>query len=162
MLHGAPRVFLPGTGEGVGVDDARQKPTPLDEGVRSRMRSQRTRGTKPEMLLRSELHSRGLRFRVQRSPVTGIRRTADIVFGPSRVAVDVRGCFWHACPAHGNLPANNRDFWQSKLARNVERDRDTEQEWQAHGWAVVVVWEHEDPKGAADRVEALVRSRRNL
>lgn len=156
---GKPGVTPIDPGEGADVDSS-ARPTPLDDGVRTRMRSQRTRGTKPEMLLRRELHARGLRFRVQGRPVKDLRRTADIVFGPSRVAVDVRGCFWHACPDHGNLPANNREWWAIKLGRNVQRDRHTEQEWHQHGWAVAVVWEHEDPMTAADRIETLVRDRR--
>lgn len=71
-------------------------------GVRSRMQLQRTRDTSPEMAVRRILHSMGLRYRVDRAPLPGLRRRADIVFGPVKIAVFVDGCFWHGCPEHGS------------------------------------------------------------
>jgi DNA mismatch endonuclease (patch repair protein) len=120
----------------------------------------RRRDTAPEVALRSELHRRGLRFRVDRAPAPGIRSRADIVLGPAKVAVYVDGCFWHGCPEHGTMPKSNAEFWRAKLARNKERDSETDRRLRGQGWAVVRVWEHEDPVEAADRVETLVRSRR--
>jgi DNA mismatch endonuclease, patch repair protein len=117
------------------------------------------RDTAPEVALRSELHRRGLRFRVDRAPVPGVRSRADVVLGPARVAVYVDGCFWHLCPEHGTRPKANADFWDRKLKRNSERDAETNRRLQEHGWAVLRIWEHEDPVEAADRVEKLVRSR---
>jgi DNA mismatch endonuclease (patch repair protein) len=70
------------------------------------------------------------------------------------VAVFVDGCFWHRCPQHATLPASNADWWEAKLAANVERDRDTDQHLAEAGWRVVRVWEHEVPEKAADRVVA--------
>jgi DNA mismatch endonuclease (patch repair protein) len=117
------------------------------------------RDTKPELALRSELHRRGFRFRVDRAPVSGLRSRADIVFGPARVAVYVDGCFWHSCPEHGTRPKANADWWERKLDRNQERDRETDRVLGEHGWKVVRIWEHEDPIEAADLVEKAVRSR---
>jgi DNA mismatch endonuclease (patch repair protein) len=117
------------------------------------------RDTAPELALRSELHRRGLRFRVDRPPLTGLRSRADIVFGPARVAVYVDGCFWHSCPEHGTKPKANAEWWERKLARNRERDAETDRVLREHGWDVVRVWEHEDPEEAAARVEAAVRVR---
>ena len=117
------------------------------------------RDTAPELALRSELHRRGLRFRVDRAPVRGLRSRADIVLGPARVAVYVDGCFWHSCPEHGTQPVANAEFWERKLARNRERDAATNRVLGEHGWAVLRFWEHEDPVAAADRVERVVRSR---
>lgn len=117
------------------------------------------RDTAPEVALRSELHRRGLRFRVDRAPVRGVRSRADVVLGPAQVAVYVDGCFWHLCPEHGTKPKANAEFWDRKLKRNSERDAETNRLLQEHGWAVLRIWEHEDPVEAADRVEKLVRSR---
>ena len=80
----------------------------------------------------------------------------DVLFGPARLAVFVDGCFWHRCPLHGTLPHNNRDWWEEKLAKNVDRDRDTDKELERNGWTVVRVWEHEDLVTAADRVEEVL------
>jgi DNA mismatch endonuclease (patch repair protein) len=115
------------------------------------------RDTAPELALRSELHRRGLRFRVDRRPVPGVRTRADLVFPREKVAVYVDGCFWHGCPDHGTMPKANADFWGPKLARNQERDREINKALADEGWTVVRIWEHEDSVIAADRVEPVVR-----
>ncbi len=120
----------------------------------ARMRKQRRRDTAPEVALRRELHRRGARFFVDRAPLPGLRRRADLVFPRKRVAVYVDGCFWHSCPQHATSPKNNAQWWADKLAANVVRDRDTDARLAAAGWGVVRIWEHEDPTEAADRVQA--------
>ncbi len=124
------------------------------------MRRTGRRDTRPEIALRSVLHRRGLRFRVDRAVLPDRRRRADIVFGPLRVAIFVDGCFWHGCPEHGSWPKANSEFWRDKIETNRRRDEDTNERLQVEGWAVVRVWEHEDPGVAADRIEQLLRSRR--
>jgi DNA mismatch endonuclease (patch repair protein) len=111
------------------------------------------------MTLRSELHRRGFRYRVDQAPAPDVRSRADLVFGPTRVAVYVDGCFWHSCPEHGTSPKANADFWKKKLDRNRERDAETNCHLKSRGWQVIRVWEHEDPIKAANRVEAAVDSR---
>src|SRR5436190_2079297 len=138
------------------------RPPASSPSVSARMARQATRDTAPEVSLRQELHRRGLRFRLARRPIPRLRSTPDIVFGPSRVAVYVDGCFWHSCPWHATQPASNRDWWEQKLARNRDRDRLADATLVAAGWAVVRVWEHESAGEAADRVEAVVRARRQL
>ena len=79
--------------------------------------------------------------------ITGWRRNAkvfgkpDFVFRRERVAVFVDGCFWHGCPRHATMPANNRAFWKAKLVRNAERDREVTRALRASGWRVLRVWE---------------------
>jgi DNA mismatch endonuclease (patch repair protein) len=119
------------------------------------------RDTAPELALRRELHGRGLRYRVDRAPVAGIRSRADIVFGPAKVAVYVDGCFWHSCPIHATAPRANAELWSEKLKRNRERDRHTDALLSAHGWHSLRVWEHEDMSDAAERIAAIVAARRN-
>lgn len=121
----------------------------------------RTRGrdTAPERAIRSLLHRRGLRFRVDLAPIPGVRRRADLVFSRARVAVFVDGCFFHGCPEHATWPKHNAQFWREKIETNRRRDRDTDRRFAEHGWAVIRVWEHEDPVLAAERVEETVRAR---
>jgi len=128
--------------------------------VRRRMQANRARDTKPELALRRALHERGLRYRVQARPTPDVRNRLDIVFGPARVAVDVRGCFWHSCREHSTKPRANADVWSAKLQRNVERDEALERRLSELGWHLEIVWEHEDSRVAADRVYALVLGRR--
>ena len=126
---------------------------PSSAGVSERMRRTRQRGTAPELALRSELHRRGFRFRVQRPLSFDARRKADLVFPRERLVVFVDGCFWHSCPKHATFPKANAEFWSAKLAGNVRRDRDTDRRLAAEGWHVLRVWEHEPPERAAEKVE---------
>jgi len=143
------------------VPERWRSPFASSDAVRLRMSAQRSRDTAPELALRRRLHGMGLRYRVHTAPVAGLRRRADIVFGPARVAVFVDGCFWHGCPLHGQRRHDvNGWYWPDKIARNRSRDADTDARLAAAGWAVVRVWEHEDADGVAAEIAAVVRARR--
>jgi DNA mismatch endonuclease, patch repair protein len=122
------------------------------EAARRSMRGNRNRDTRPEMAVRRAVHALGLRYRVAARPIRGIRRSADLVFRRSRVAVFVDGCFWHGCPDHFVLPRTNVDYWTAKIDRNRARDAETDALLADAGWIVVRVWEHEAPSRGADRV----------
>lgn len=77
----------------------------------------------------------------------------DFVFHALKIAVFVDGCFWHGCPQHSNIPANNRAFWMKKFAANQARDRLVNRTLRKAGWRVVRIWEHD----LAKRGEACVR-----
>jgi DNA mismatch endonuclease, patch repair protein len=128
--------------------------------TRKSMQSNRSRDTKPELALRKQLHALGLRYRVCARPIPGVRRTADIVFGPARVAVEVRGCFWHGCPEHYRAPSANSGYWTDKVQRNQRRDSENEQRLCDAGWHLEVVWEHEDSLQACHRIAEIVYQRR--
>ncbi len=133
-------------------------PKPTSPEVSARMRRNPRRDTRPEIVLRSELHLRGLRFRKDlplRVPGRVVR--PDVAFTRARLAIFVDGCFWHACPVHGNQPQVNTEYWRPKLARNVARDRAVDSALQVAGWRVLRAWEHELPASVADRVEAMLR-----
>jgi DNA mismatch endonuclease (patch repair protein) len=122
-----------------------------------RMRRQGKRDTKPETLLRKQLQGRGLRYRINAKPIPDLRRTADLVFRQSKIAVFVDGCFWHGCPEHSRPTKSHTKWWAEKIDANRRRDAETTALLEQAGWAVLRVWEHEDPATAADRVEAAVR-----
>lgn len=122
------------------------------------MKGNRRVDTRPELALRSELHRRGLRFRKDGAlRPAGRLRHVDIVFPRVKLAVFVDGCFWHGCPEHGNKPRANTEYWSVKLARNVARDAQVNAELEDAGWTVVRVWEHEDAREAAARIERSYR-----
>jgi len=135
-------------------------PTSVDAPTSRRMSRQRTRDTEPEMLLRRELHRRGLRYRVDAALPGLPRRRADVLFTRARVAVFLDGCFWHGCPEHKTTPTTNGAWWAAKLARNIERDRETDAHLRSLGWTVLRVWEHEDITHAATDIENIVLRRR--
>lgn len=127
--------------------------------ARARMRSNKSRDTKPELALRSAVHALGLRYRVSAKPLADLRRTADLVFTRAKVAVFLDGCFWHGCPQHHTVASANARFWADKVEANRTRDRDTDGRLADAGWVSVRIWEHEDVAVAARRVEEMVRSR---
>ncbi|MFF4829402.1 very short patch repair endonuclease [Streptomyces sp. NPDC001312] len=127
---------------------------------RRSMLGNRNRDTSPERALRSLVHAAGLRYRVATKPLAGMRRTADLVFGPARVAVFVDGCFWHGCPDHFVAPKTNPDYWREKIGGNVRRDRDTDARLAEAGWLVLRFWEHESAEACFRAVLEAVSSRR--
>ncbi len=157
----SPRVpgGRPGKATRARHDDADAASWASSPTVRSRMQTQRARDTTPELAVRRLLHAAGLRYRVDRQPLPELRRRADIVFGPARVAVFIDGCFWHSCPEHGNTPRANRAWWAAKLARNRARDADTDGHLVAAGWLPLRIWEHEPAEAAAERVRRIVEQR---
>ncbi len=123
------------------------------------MLANRGRDTLPELAVRSGLHRRGLRYRVNARPEPALRRTADLVFVGARVAVFIDGCFWHGCPQHATRPQKNAEWWAAKLDRNKERDTDTSRQLEQSGWLVLRFWEHEPTEKIVDAVEDAVRAR---
>ncbi|HEY6324536.1 MAG TPA: very short patch repair endonuclease [Thermoanaerobaculia bacterium] len=123
------------------------------------MQVTRRRDTAAETAVRSILHSKGLRFRIDRQVLPDLHRRADIVFVSARVAVFVDGCFWHSCPIHGTNPKANREWWADKLAENRRRDLETNRRLRKAGWHVERVWEHEAPAAASVRIGKVVRKR---
>ena len=83
----------------------------------------RSKNTKLEMILRSALHHRGLRYRIHVKSLPG---KPDIVFSKYKTVIFVHGCFWHLhkeC-SEGRNPDSNYKYWEKKLLRNVERDKE--------------------------------------
>ncbi|MFF3757958.1 very short patch repair endonuclease [Streptomyces sp. NPDC002185] len=130
------------------------------EARRRNMQAIRSRDTKPEQLVRRLLHAQGLRYRVAARPLPELRRTADIVFRPVKVAVFIDGCYWHGCPEHYVPPKTNSGYWSDKVARNMARDRDTDQRLEDAGWTVLRFWEHQPSEECAIHIAAEVEKRR--
>ena len=129
------------------------RPTPATS---ARMSRQKKTGTRPEVTLRRLLHAQGLRYLVDARPLPDLRRSADLLFRGSRVAVFVDGCFWPGCPAHARATKSNTVWWRDKIERNRARDVETTAALQAAGWTVLRIWEHEAPQDAALRVRQAV------
>lgn len=131
-----------------------RSPPASSEAVRKVMRANRSRDTRPELLLRAALRAVGLRgYRVDWRGALG---RPDVCWPGRRVAVFVHGCFWHSCPACRRPgPRANAAFWREKLGRNLDRDARVLAELEGAGWRVLVLWEHEvvrDPGGSAQKV----------
>lgn len=113
----------------------------------------RSKDTKPEIIVRSYLFSKGLRFRKNDKRYPG---SPDIVLPKYNTIVFVHGCFWHlheGCK-YARMPKSNVEYWKKKLYRNRERDKHNQKELKEMGWKVITVWECELKK---DRVEQTLK-----
>lgn len=113
----------------------------VSEAVRSRMMASiRGTGTKPELVVRRFLHSKGFRFRLH---VRNLPGSPDLVLAKFRLVIFVHGCFWHrhAGCRFATTPEKNFDRWQCKFDQNIKRDKRVLEELSALGWRVMVIWE---------------------
>ena len=104
------------------------------------MASIRGKNTKPEMLVRRFLFSRGFRYRLNHPRLPG---RPDIVLRKYRTVIFVNGCFWHGHEGckHYVVPKSNTEFWIAKIERNRARDIDEQHELASMGWHCITVWE---------------------
>ena len=103
-----------------------------------------------------ELFTRGLRYRRNNRKLLG---TPDISIQKYKVVIFIDSCFWHSCPIHGNRPKTNTEYWEKKLDRNIEKAKEVNAYYEAHGWHIMRVWEHElkeDYEGTIGRIEAFI------
>ena len=97
------------------------------------------KNTKPEMLVRKFLFSKGLRYRLH----TGLPGHPDIVLPKYKTVVFVDGCFWHGHEGcrYFRLPKSNEDFWRTKIETNTARDHRVTTQLRDAGWRVIRIWE---------------------
>ena len=112
----------------------------VDSATRSRMMSGiRGRNTKPEILIRSLLHRRGFRFRLDARDLPG---RPDIVLPRYRAVIFVHGCFWHGHDCHlFKWPQTRPEFWRDKISRNRANDARAQAALLDADWRVATVWE---------------------
>lgn len=103
------------------------------------MASVGSKNTKPEILVRKGLHSRGYRFRLHSAKLAG---TPDLVFPKYRAVIFVNGCFWHGHDCRlFRLPTTRTEFWREKVEQNRLRDRGVVDVLRKGGWKILLVWE---------------------
>ena len=116
---------------------------------RKSLQGNKRAGTKPELLVRQRLREAGLPgYRLQWKQAPG---RPDIAYPGRKVAIFVNGCFWHRCPlCQPPVPKRNREFWEAKFARNVERDAQALAALEEQDWTAIVIWECELKRGSID------------
>ncbi len=102
--------------------------------IMSRIRS---KNTKPEMLVRKYLSSKGYKYSLHDKKLPG---KPDIVLKRKRIAIQVRGCFWHGhnCKL-SNYPKTNRKYWKNKINNNKKRDRKNDKLIKKMGYQLIVI-----------------------
>ena len=132
-----------------------------------------SKDTKPEMIVRRGLWSRGFRYRLNHKRLPG---HPDLVLRKYRTCIFVNGCFWHghnvALPQMSDgrskkedviedskcckIPKTNREFWVAKIRRNKERDKEEQKKLAAMGWHCITIWECElTPKKREETLESI-------
>ena len=106
------------------------------------MSHNKSRDTKPELLVRKWLWRNGYRYRLN---VNGVPGKPDIVMRRYRTAIFVNGCFWHGHEGckYFVWPKSNAEFWRQKIETNISRDQRKEAQLRDMGWNVMIVWECE-------------------
>lgn len=114
--------------------------------------------TKPEIIVRKFLHSRGFRYRLH---VKNLPGKPDIVLFKYKTVIFVHGCFWHG---HSHcryfvIPKTRTKWWIDKINRNIEKDNENIQSLKMEGWKVCIVWECQlKPSGFVQNMENLIVS----
>lgn len=120
----------------------------------------RSKGTKPEVLVRKELFRRGYRYRINVSSLPG---KPDIVLPKYKTAIFANGCFWHGHEGckHFVLPKSNVEYWGSKILSNQLRDKESILKLQQQGRRVIIVWECEIEKSklskTIERISSIIK-----
>lgn len=96
--------------------------------------------SKLENIFTKSLWNQGLRFRKN---VRKLKGTPDIVIQKYRIVIFVDSCFWHGCPIHFKRPKSNQEFWDTKITRNRERDKEVDEYYIGKGWNLKRIWEHQ-------------------
>jgi DNA mismatch endonuclease (patch repair protein) len=129
--------------------------TPEDR--RKTMQAVKGKGTSLERRLSSMLA--GMRLSGWRKNANEILGKPDIAFINEHVVIFIDGCFWHGCPyCKRKLPETNKEYWERKIQRNIDRMKVQNQKLAEDGWTVIRIWEHElrDPDAIA-RIKSDIR-----
>lgn len=122
------------------------------------MRHIRSKNTRPEMLVRRFLFSRGFRYRIHAKTLPG---TPDLAIIGLHTCIFINGCFWHGhdgCSMY-RLPLTHVDFWLHKIARNKKRDHENILALKAMGWHTIEIWECQlKPQVREQTLQGLLRT----
>lgn len=112
----------------------------------------RSKETKAELTLKKELRGNGFVYqpRLYGRPDFANRKEKKVIF--------VDGCFWHKCPKCYKEPKTRKEFWVSKIQRNVERDKEVNKELRKRGWKVIRIWEHDVRKNKENVIRRVLKN----
>lgn len=115
------------------------------EQRKKNMQANKSTGTKSELLLAKTLFARGHRYRKNNKTVFG---KPDLTFKSIKLAIFVDGEFWHGKDWHKRKSDHktNREFWYNKIERNIERDKEVNEELTKKGWTILRFWSKEVEK----------------
>ena len=81
----------------------------------------------------------GYRYRIHDKTVFD---KPDIVFRKQKVAIFCDSEFWHGKKyLNGEQFKTNASFWEAKIKRNIERDKEVNERLKSEGWTVLRFWD---------------------
>lgn len=96
--------------------------------------------TKPELLVRKFLFSKGYRYRLHDKKLPG---KPDIILPKYKTIIFVHGCFWHGhedC-RYFKIPDTNTEWWREKIYKTRSGDTENIKLLTEAGWKVLVIYE---------------------
>ena len=102
----------------------------------------RSKNTKPEMLVRKHLFSKGFRYRLHYNDLPG---KPDLVLSKYNAVIFIHGCFWHGHEGcrYFVIPKTRTEWWLNKINRNKELDIQNNSKLRGLGWNVITIFECE-------------------
>jgi DNA mismatch endonuclease, patch repair protein len=123
--------------------------------VSQQMSKIRSKNTKPELLLRRALFANGIRFRINDRTLPG---TPDVSIRKYKLAIFIDGEFWHGFDwSNRKLKLkSNQGFWIPKIERNIQRDRQANQQLVDKGLTVLRFWQQDVEKNLGACVQLIL------
>ena len=100
----------------------------------------KNKDSKIEQEFRKNLWKHGFRYSKNSKNYFG---KPDIVLKKHKIVIFVDSCFWHGCKKHCRLPNSNKKYWEQKIKRNKERDKEVNKHYKKSDWEVVRILEHD-------------------
>jgi len=125
------------------------------EQRKKNMQNIKNKDTKPEIILRKMLWSKGIRYRKNIKNVLG---KPDICIKKYKLAIFCDSDFWHGrlYKENKSIPKINQGYWIPKLERNIARDTYVSDELLKQGWTVFRFLESDIKKNAGYCVEQIL------
>lgn len=120
---------------------------------RKTMQAIKSKDTKLERLVLSELWKRSYRFRRNVSNMIG---KPDIAIKKHKIVIFIDSCFWHGCRWHCRIPTSNVEYWKNKIARNRIRDAKVTAYYKKNGWHLMRIWEHQIKKSFDKTIKSII------
>ena len=126
------------------------------------MRKIKSKNTKLENRIISDLWKAGFRFRRN---VSSLKGKPDIAIKKYKIVIFIDSCFWHGCSEHCRMPSSNKLYWEKKIKRNIERDKEVTNFYQEKRWYILRIWEHElknDYKNILNRIADFINNIKHI
>lgn len=113
------------------------------------------KNTKPEILVRKYLFSKGFRYRLNVKDLPG---KPDIILPKYRTVIFVNGCFWHGHKGckYFVTPKTRTEWWIEKINRNKQNDSKNIRQLRRNGWKIITIWECKIRKNYEKHIDKII------